>query len=590
MKTNSKMMLGTVALITVLVISSYPLAAVADSSVASPGPVAAAGVVTSTPEVSTSYSLSDSFQVEIKAVLNEKVKDGTQLGSVIHMTNKTDKLIRVPEYELRVTKSDGVVYTLQPSTRNPSTLNPMASEDLSYFLTINHTDDFTLSDIKFVNVDVYSYPKIETLLLDVPIASQAWQGQDADFSNPASRKKWGESFTIPSQSSLLIYTPTYLYRDFNEATSVTVVQVFVQNPGSQRETVPDLAMDGKADKDVYSGKMIEQGPLVLEPGEKQYIHFAIPTELNTTLQSLNVLTVETFSSSVKGDQTYNVGRLNVLLPQRDADQPKPAADKYTWGEPLTLDPLNKIVHKDMKVSLVEMHIQQNDNDGFQTAVAKFNLNNNSNRPLPVPTFQSELVSTDGYIYTGYVQASVPSQVLPGGAYAVAYSFALPKSQTDDNLTLHLLDMQTIKPYKSVIGLINVNAQHEESKNNTELNLYPLKVKVKDWLVSSLITSAMTYNYRIKLNLDIQQDQQALLDLKSTKLQIDLLDDNGSIFASQANLGFIGTNNLISGDNYIYISPPTQQIQTPNVITMKIYESFTNANGETVKRLLAVYRQ
>lgn len=65
----------------------------------------------------TSYSLSDHVEVEIKSILNEHESDTTKLGAVIRIKNTTDKITRVPDFELRVRMEDGIEYTLQPSAK-----------------------------------------------------------------------------------------------------------------------------------------------------------------------------------------------------------------------------------------------------------------------------------------------------------------------------------------------------------------------------------------------------------------------------------------------------------------------------------------
>jgi hypothetical protein len=572
-KKNFKITLTTVVLSTALAASAVP-------AFASDAPAAGTASAVQANSIA-SYTLTDNLQVEIKSILNEQVKDGTRLGAVIRLKNTGNQLTRVPDYEIRLKTDDGVAYTLQPSTRNARSVNPKSSQELSYMLVIDRSDNVTLSDIEWVDVDEYVYPKKETQVLDVSIAGQSWQGADSKILNASALKKWGEPFTIPSLPSPLVYKTVSLNKDFSGTAPVTVIQVLVENPSSQRQSIPDLAMDGKTDKEVYNGKLVEQGPLTLEPGEKQYIHFAIQTDLDTELTSLNVLTPEKFSSAA-GDISYNVGRLNILLPQAGSGSAGSLLDKYKLGTPMKLDAMNKIVHPEMEVSLVELHMQENDGDGFKTAVAKFKLVNNSDRPLPVPVFQTELVSSDGYVYSGSRQAATAQRVLPGGAYAVSYSFALPSSQSADGLRLNVLDAQSIAPYKSVIGSYSVDVQANPLKE-TELALYPVNVKLTDWSVAGMATAFLTYNYKVKLFLDIQQEKQSLLDANSSKLEIDLVDDLGRVVGSQGNLSFTGPGRLMNGENNILINANAQQLDVR--LKIKIYETFVNANGETVKRLL-----
>ncbi|WP_052487142.1 hypothetical protein [Gordoniibacillus kamchatkensis] len=303
------------------------------------------------------------------------------------------------------------------------------------------------------------------------------------------------------------------------------------------------------------------------------------------LQSLNVLTVEKYASA-DGQKTFNVGRLNVVLPTAVAAATAPNEAKYKLGTPLTFDKLNKIIHPNMEVSLVELHVQDNENDGFKTAIAKFKLLNKSDHPLPVPSFATELVSADGYVYAGYGQTNVAQRVIPSGATTVSYSFSVPKSQESTELQLNILDAQTIKPYKSVIGSLRADAQTDDTTQATELNLYPFKLKMNYWTASANFYQGV-YTYKIKLNLDIQQDPQAVADASSPKLQIDVVGSEGRVIGSMQNLSLTGVNALINGSNEIALNAATNQLEIP--FTFRIYEAFTNTNGEVVSRLLTTLK-
>ncbi|KIL41782.1 hypothetical protein SD70_05365 [Gordoniibacillus kamchatkensis] len=536
------------------------------------------------PATLQSYTLNDSLRVEVKSVLNERVKDGTRLGAVVRLTNTTGKLTRVPDYELRLKTEDGTEYTLQPSATNVPSVNGKATRELSYMLTVDRSDDIKIADIEWVDVDLYVYPKKETLMLDIPAAGMIWEGKESAIEDSNAMRKWGESFTLPSLNSPLVYKPVDLTRDFNGQSPVSVVQVLVENPTSDRQALPDLAMDGKSATDVYSGQLVEQGPIVLEAGEKRYVHFAIQTDIDTVLQSLNVLTVEKYASA-EGQKTFNVGHLNIVLPTATVTAPSASDAKYKLGTPIAFDKLNKIIHQNLEVSLVELHVQDNDRDGFKTAIAKFKLLNKSDRPLPVPSFATELVSTDGYVYAGFAQAITAQRVIPSGATTVSYSFTVPKSQESTDLELRLLDAQTVKPYKSVIAAIRADAQLDDTIQVTELNMYPFKLKMNNWTASANFQGV--YTYKLKLDLDIQQDPQAIVDSSSPKLQIDVVGSDGRVIASLPNLGLTGVNALINGSNEISLSAATTQLEIP--FTFRIYESFTNTNGEVAKRLLTTLK-
>ncbi|MGO4271527.1 hypothetical protein AB4Z22_17055, partial [Paenibacillus sp. TAF58] len=112
-----------------------------------------------------SYALKDKIEVEIKSMLNEHESDSTKLGAVIRIKNTSGKISRVPDFELRVRMADGIEYTLQPSAKNPKSIQPKSQQELSYLTTVDRTDDVALTDLSFVDVNLEVYPKAETTLL-----------------------------------------------------------------------------------------------------------------------------------------------------------------------------------------------------------------------------------------------------------------------------------------------------------------------------------------------------------------------------------------------------------------------------------------
>ncbi|MGO4276686.1 hypothetical protein AB4Z22_43835, partial [Paenibacillus sp. TAF58] len=141
------------------------------------------------------------------------------------------------------------------------------------------------------------------------------------------------------------------------------------------------------------------------------------------------------------EDTYRVGRVNILLPIGAATQGVIPAPEYVLGTPVKLDSTNKFVPSNVDVSLVELHVTNNEDDGFNTAVAKFKLTNNSDRPIPIPAIQTELVSKDGYAYGGRRQEATALSVVPNASYVVSYSYALPASEKGEGLKMNLYSQQ-----------------------------------------------------------------------------------------------------------------------------------------------------
>lgn len=535
-----------------------------------------------------SYALTDSIDVEIKSLLNEHTGDGTQLGAVVRIKNTTSKVTRVPEYELRVRTVEGTEYTLKPSVKNAASIQPKAQLELSYLSVIDRTDDIQLSAIAWVDVDWYVYPKKETEVLALPIDSlSSWRGSGTVITDQAALKKWGEAFGLPSFRSSIEYRTVDIHREVTDKGPQSVVQIEATNPTDERLTIPVFTIDGTTDGRVFSGTRAEDSVL-LEPGEKEYLHFLIPTDLDTELTGLNIVTPEKFATGTE-EKNYNVGRLRILLPASETGSGS-TLPKYEFGKPLQLDPLNKRIHSSMEVSLVELNLHENDTDGFKTAVAKYKLTNHSDRPLPVPQFQTALSSADGYEYTGSRQAATAQRIVPNASYTVSYSFALPASEEGAGLKLSLYDQQAsaTASYKSLLAAYTVDVQPEEETSvvTRQFKVYPFDVLLSDWRISANLSPMGAYSYKIKLFMRIEQDKQVITDANSSKLEIGLYDNLGKLLGSST-VGFTGQNRLLNGENIINTNATSDQLEVP--LTIKIYEVFTNENGEVAKRFLTSFK-
>ncbi|MGE6227402.1 hypothetical protein [Paenibacillus chitinolyticus] len=599
MKSQWKTTVSSVFLSAALLASAVPALA------AEPGKAAPAQASASAP---TAYKLTNDLQVEMKSVLNEKTADGTRLGAVVRMKNTSSKVVRVPEYEVRMKTKDGVELRLQASLGSPRSIQPKSQVELSYLATVDSGEGVELSELRWIDIDVYVYPKKETLQLSIPVSDLVWNGTETSEIPSASVKKWGEAFTIPSLQTPLEFKTTNISRDTIGTKTNSVVQVLVTNPSTKRQTLPNIALEGKSGLQTYDSNRAESS-LALEPGEKKYIHFVIPTELNTELEALNVVTAEKYIDAQEKPVTYNVGRVHIMLPAKQADA-LPVHGAYAFGDAMKMDPLNELIHPSMDVSLVELHMQQNEDDAFNTAIAKFKLTNKSGGPLNVPAFATDLVSSDGYTYNGNRQGTTTLRVLPNASYVVTYSYILPASETGEGLKLALYETHgasaaagaqasgaksqeaqagaadTGASYKSLLTAYGVNLQPQpESKD--ELKLYPLTVKVNNWEISAMFNQQQNYNYRLKLLLDIEQEKDVLLDRTFSQLQFDMYDNGGTLINSVKS-PFVGENKLQKGANVINFNADSMQLDFP--VTVKVYESFVNDKGETAKRLLTTFKQ
>lgn len=532
-----------------------------------------------------SHKLTEALDVEIKGAVNERVQDGTRLGVVIRMKYNGAAITRVPDYEVRVQTTEGVEYTLKPSASNAKSLQPKVNTELSYLAVIDRTDEVTLTQVNWTDVDYYVYPKKETPILSVPIQGEAWKGSETAITDPTAIKKWSETFTIPGLVSPLQYTPVALTKESTAAGTVYVVQLLAYNPTDKRETVPAFGLDGKGGGKVFAGARVEEEEATLEPKSEKYIHFAIPTEQDTVLQSLNLLTSETFAEADAAgpvETSFKIGRLNLVLP---AESTGTIFTAYTLGSAIAFDGRSQLINPDLAVSVIEYDMHENPEDGNKNVTAKFKLTNKSSKPLAVPVFQADLVSGDSYEYAGSRQETATANVLPSSSLTVSYSFTLPVSEKGNGLVLKVQDAVTAAPYKTTIAAISTNLQ--EAKKD-EWSLYPFTVKVKSWTLNSNYGPDTQYGYvyRLKMNLELTREEQVQLDASFPALLVELYDSEGRN-VGKGNANVFGENRLVNGDNTITISGASNSLDVHQEI--RIYESFATPAG-VAKRLLTTYRQ
>lgn len=177
------------------------------------------------------------------------------------------------------------------------------------------------------------------------------------------------------------------------------------------------------------------------------------------------------------------------------------------GQPIAFDALTKVVDKSTQVSLMELHLHENPGEGFKTAVAKFKLTNTSTTPIALPAFMSELVSTQGLTYQGARQANVTEMMNPGLSYVVSYSYIVPQSEAGTNFSLKLLDAVAAAPYTTTIAALQTDLQQEET--DSTISLYPFDLKFNDVTVNSVTTPQLTYTYKVRLDLGIEQKRTLL---------------------------------------------------------------------------------
>ncbi|TDG00306.1 hypothetical protein [Paenibacillus piri] len=534
------------------------------------------------------YQLSTTIKAQVKSVLNEKAADGTRIGAVVRLFNSGTTVTRVPDYEVRMKTEGGVEYTLRPSTVNAAAIQPRETVELSYMIVVDRADDFSLRELSWADVDEFEYPRKESIVLTIPVSSLEWKGAQASADMTAARK-WGEPFKIPVLSSALEYTPVNVIRQNTQQGLVNIVVLLVENKGSMKETLPGFTISGKTDKKMYSGSRLGQDSVSLDPGEKQLVYYAIPTENNVDLTSLTVMTPELFAESIQTNINYTVGRISIQLPANInlsgvMEQPEP----YQTGKPIKFDPYNKLIRPEVNVSLVELHMHKAEGDGYKTVIAKYKLENRSENPLPVPGFTAELTGSDGHNYLGTRQSTAVQTLVPNLSYVISYSFNVPDSESGDRMIMKMMDSQSVAPYNVPIAVFQTSVQKEV--DDQALPFYPFTVKLLDWsLGSSLLpsSSGLTYAYKLRLNLDIARLDNVVIDQNFSKMKVEIIDSQGRVLGAEST-SFTGVSRLTSGWQTInFNSLRTEQFEYP--LTVCLYESIDTPFGEA-KRLVKTLKQ
>jgi hypothetical protein len=536
------------------------------------------------------YMLTNSMSTEVKSILNERSSEGTRIGVVVRVYNEGYQVTRVPEFELRVRTKDGLEYTLKPSASNATGIQPKEKAGLSYLMTLDSSIDIALSELVWVEVDEFVYPQKETDVLIVPIGQMEWRGGRAFFAGDEGGHPWGKSFTLPVYSDTIEYTPVQLVRQMSPEGPVAIVVMSAHNLGKVRAVLPPLRLDAYSDSKVFQGNRVEQGSVELEPGEKRYIYTAIPVENETELKGLYALTPETFVGADLKPIEYSIGRLRIQLPIGKGQGPASGIESnYEWGSSISFDPLNKLVPRDVNVSLVELHMHEAEGDGYQTAVAKFHLQNTGDKPVPVPNFQSELIGVGGASYIGSRQKAAAQTLIPNLGYVVSYSFNVPRSENGEKLGLNLLDSLAAAPYH--VPIAGVETQVQSGTDSNTMNFYPFQVKLNYWTLQGAISTKgdgpFTYTYKMKLDLDIERQEDIVVDENFSKLKVELVDSLGKTLGYET-LPFTGMNRLVSGEqSFVFQDLKLDQQVFP--LTVHLYESIDTPFGEA-KRLVKTLQQ
>jgi hypothetical protein len=533
--------------------------------------------------------LAGSVTAELKSAFVERGADRSTVGVVIWLRNEGTSVTRVPEYELRVTTGDGVAYTLMPSASNPRAIQAKGKAELGYLLEVERTDRLELAKLTWVDVDDYVYPRKETPLLSMNLKGKVWQSAAPDGGS-AGVIPWGQPFKLEMYSADVTYTPASVQRQTTaQGGIVTVVTVRATNTGKQQAYVPDIAVSGSDGAKLYAGERADAKTTSLSPGESRNVRFAIPTPASASLTGFVVTTPERFTTAGGASITEHVGHVRIGLPPGGFSLA--GFKNYVYGSPIELDSLNELVGKDVEVSLVELHMHGNQDDGYKTAVAKFKLRNNGKSPAPLPAFGAELMDADGYTYAGVRQIAAATSLMPGLSHVVSYSFNVPKTEPEDGrFALRLLEGggTADQPYASPIAAIGVQAQNEDKDTDT-WNLYPFRIQLKDWWLAAYADSVpvVSYSYKLRLNLDITREDDVVVDAGFSRLKFELVDTLGRMIGYET-VPLTGQGRLVSGTQIVKFSNiRTEQQEYP--LSINVYEVIDTPNGEA-SRLIRSFHQ
>jgi hypothetical protein len=326
----------------------------------------------------------------------------------------------------------------------------------------------------------------------------------------------------------------------------------------------------------------------LSPKETTVFRYTavLPSGLNTDDLQFALLEKKSIVSGTNSqDATQSASQPSILLPVMitslsgiGSGQETTAyanAQNYTLKNPLAINSSN-FIDSNLEVSLMELHMQENSDLGYKTAIAKYKLKNKGTTSVTLPNFQTDLMSGSGYTYTGVRQTAAAQTILPNTSNVVSYSFLVPSSETEDQLAMSLYDDN-----HSEMGTFKVTVQKEADEG--PISFYPFEVNVKDYSLSYQFSNS-SYTYKLALQLDVTRQEQVVVDPNFSKMSFELVDVLGNMLATQS-LSFIGDQKVVSGTQTIsFSSAKIDQLQSG--VTIRMYEQIDTPNGVT-KRLVKV---
>ncbi|CAN7714487.1 hypothetical protein LJR153_005910 [Paenibacillus sp. LjRoot153] len=530
------------------------------------------------------YQLTESLQVDVKSVLNEPTTEGTKIGAVVRYYNAGERLVGVPEYEVRVKTNEGLEYIMRPSQANARNIQPKETIELSYLNVVDRYDEFALNELSWSDVDEFVYPKVEKKIISLPITDLEWKGEKANLSDPAQIKQWQDTFTIPMLTDKIQYQPVSLNEQNTPDGIKTVVGFLATNIGDKPISVPDFRINGKSGNKVYIGERLEQDDLILDPGEKNYVHYAIPVKSRAELKNLTVLTPEDFVADDKTHISYTIGRLMInLVGATNSTRLLNPVGSYELNKPIQFDPISQLIRSDIEVSMVDLNMSESAGGGFKSVVAKFKLLNKSGDSVPVPSFQTVLTIANGKKFSGTRQDTKVDLLIPNISYVIYYTYIVPNSETGERLTMEILDGKKVEPYNFTIAAFRTKVM---DTTDSTLAFYPFQVKLNDTSLqrSFNLGNGPNYSYKLGVDFDIKLQDEIVVDQSFSKLRLEVADGSNRIMTSKV-FSFVGEKKLVSGTEILTFDADTLEA----TLNLRLYEVIDTPFGE-VRRLVQTLKR
>lgn len=287
------------------------------------------------------------------------------------------------------------------------------------------------------------------------------------------------------------------------------------------------------------------------------------------------------TSSNKTSNSVSVSSYPVMLVNLTGIQQSVSASQqaspYKLGSAFELSS-NGVVDKNLDISLVELHMHENEDLGYKTAIGKYKITNRGSSTLTLPNIGTELVNESGLSFTGVKQTTSATTIMPNTSYIVSYSYLLPTSETGTNLALNVIDPKSAAPNKLTIGSFQVAAQNESS--DKVISFYPFEVTFHAYSIATMYKSG--YVYELNLDLEVARKETVVVDQNFSKMEFELVDSRGRVLGSQS-MAFTGTEKLITGSQKVTFSDIKTE-QFDNNMVINVYETIETANG-SAKRLV-----